>query len=139
MQVITRERSTSFVKLANNRGFSKPDMNSTFSTYLNNSSSIKPNFFGPANMMDFVEDLETCEKLGLKFKGKKRETIKAEILSTLTGKPVEMMLNFFKATTSQDAKKDLAYIKQLGLTPTGNRRLNKAMIVNALIEMKKVA
>ena len=109
----------------------------TLKSYYNSNYMITPKFFGEPSMMDFVRDMEICKKLDIEFKNKPRSRIKAEILSYLTGETVETMHNFYTSSSYNDLKNTISWLKNLKLLLTENKLINKAIIINTLIELKQ--
>lgn len=117
--------------------FSSSLLKTTFGSYQSDDSSIDPEFFGSPNFIDFIKDIEFCKNLRIDIKGKPRAQIKAEILSKLTGKTLQEMYNFYNSKGVTDKKKDNKLLKKMGLIATDSREMNKAIIINALIELKR--
>lgn len=112
-------------------------MQNTLKSYLNDRLEIEPNFFGSPSMMDFIKDMEFCQKLDISIQNKPRTHIKAEILSKMTGEPINTMSNFFNSNSKKAIQEGLNKLKELGLTPTNKLEVNKALIINYLIAIKE--
>jgi hypothetical protein len=101
---------------------------------------ITPEFFGPPGPADRAKDMKLCQHLGIDTQGMDREHIKASILSKLTGKPEEQMLEFYTSVGEMDMRKDLHALKGMGIEPSAQpnnmmaRAENKANIVNAWMQ-----
>ncbi|MEW5821048.1 MAG: hypothetical protein AB1782_12725 [Cyanobacteriota bacterium] len=119
---------------SNQRNVSSEIIKKTLKSYLNKTDWIDPKFFGKPSMMDFIKDMENCNKLGIEFKGKTRSRIKAEILSSLTGQTIESMFNFYNSQTPEDYINDRKKLEELGLIATDNIEINKALLINAMID-----
>jgi len=118
---------------------SSPIASSTLESYKNDKEIVDPKFFGVPSMLDFIRDMESCLELGIEFKGKARSQIKANILSKLTGESPESMHNFFVSKGPADNKNNQKQLEELGLIATKSRAINKAIIINALIEKQQLA
>ncbi len=102
----------------------------------NSQGGIQPGFFGPPNPADRMQDMKMCRQLGIDSAGMQREDIKANILSRLTGQPVDQMRAFYSNVGEMDMRKDFQALKAMGIFPSQNpnnmmaRAENKANIVN---------
>lgn len=113
------------------------DLYKNLPTIEKNNTFINYEFFGPACLMDFVKDIEYSHNLGIDVAGKPRDLIKAEILSLLTGKPIDIMYNFFNASARLDNYIDKEIFQALKMHFTSNLNANKALIINKLIEINQ--
>ena len=108
----------------------------TNKSYLKNKLEIEPNFFGSPSMIDFVKDMEFCQQLDINIKNRPRTHIKAEILSKMTGEPINTMSNFFSSNSRKAIQEAIKKLKELGLPTTNKLEVNKALIINYLIAIK---
>lgn len=97
---------------------------------------ITPEFFGPPGIIDTIMDKQLCQALDINIEGLSRDEIKANILSELTGKPVDLMLDFYINTGKSDAQININILKCMGMEPSEHpdslmaRGENKANIIN---------
>ena len=115
---------------------SNSTIENTLKSYLNNKLEIEPDFFGSPSMLDFVKDMEFCQQLDINIKNKPRTHIKAEILSKITGEPINTMSNFFNSNSKMAIQECINKLKEFGLTPTNQLEVNKALIINCLTALK---
>jgi hypothetical protein len=97
-------------------------------------NGISPEFFGPPGKLDYMKDMHACQQLGIDPQGMDRNSIKAEILSKLTGESSEDMLNFYTARGPEDRQNDFSKMNELGLSPTNVREVNKTKIINTMMQ-----
>ncbi|MEW5821792.1 MAG: hypothetical protein AB1782_16480 [Cyanobacteriota bacterium] len=106
----------------------------------NEAKGLSPEFFGPPGPKDKMMDMQMCQQLGIDPAGMDRSQIKANILSGLTGKPVDQMQAFYSSVGEQDMRKDLQEMRRMGMEPSHQpnmmkaRAENKAMIVNGWMQ-----
>jgi hypothetical protein len=65
-------------------------------------------------MIDFVKDMEFCQQLDINIKNKPRTHIKAEILSKMTGEPINTMSNFFSSNSRKAIQEAIKKLNDLG-------------------------
>lgn len=103
-------------------------------------NGITPEFFGPAGPQDRAKDMRLCRELGIDMNGMDRTDVKANILSKLTGQPVDQMKAFYTGMGENDRIMDYQKMNTMGINPSQNpdqmmaRAENKASIVNAWVQ-----